>query len=283
MRPSLINVFKQIVLSLILLSGLHLTNCKVVDDCSILEPSCNPLATLLVLDFLNPRSIAGLNFWFDASAAGKIDGATINTWPDSSGNGYLGIASGSPVFRSNAFGSRPGVTFNSSSVVAANVSGFSQDFVFAFVVKRSSFGTFQNIINFDNATGGSNGFSLYFNTFDNFRMDKTGCCGGVTPGTLYTTSGAVQITVTGSSSAPPTFYDAGTAITTGTIQSYTPGSVVTLGASSTGGQVLFGEIAEVVHYKTLLSAENITLLNCYLTRKYSIPSNLTCPSNLFPL
>ena len=63
----------------------------------------------------NPRQVPGLKLWLDPWQLGLADGATVATWPDSSGSGNSATAVNSPTYGQSRINGRPAVVLASAS------------------------------------------------------------------------------------------------------------------------------------------------------------------------
>jgi hypothetical protein len=82
----------------------------------------NPAGLIYTVSF-SPADIPGLQAWWKADALALADGASVSTWPDSSGNGHNATQTGTarPTFRVSGLNGRPAVRFAVISTQFLNV------------------------------------------------------------------------------------------------------------------------------------------------------------------
>ena len=250
-----------------------------------------PLGVMASARSFSPKSITGLNAWYDASTiSGFSDGASLTSWSDASGNGYhLAPAATAPLYRAGIIGanirSDKGVVhFNSSIETRAlynttepNGDAPEQTIV-AVVYRASGMPTVKMGITSgaDNVNGG-----LY--------LAQRGTAGTSYPyEAALTASGVVDFSGSNLVMSEDRFNiiigaysDAGNLVRyrqNGSEQVWS-GVTSSLGAST--GRVVgawqnrtadywFGYMAEILHYTSYLTTEQCQQLEAYLTAKWSI-------------
>lgn len=115
--------------------------------------------------FEDPSDLVGLQLWYDADQLALTDGADVESWPDSSGQGrtLTGVA---PTFKTNQLNGRPGVEFDGALEYLTHLAGapfVNGDQVTVFAVYKRGIGI-------------SNGRILAFNSVGHDTDDYTAPC-----------------------------------------------------------------------------------------------------------
>ena len=238
-----------------------------------------------------PRAISGIGLWLRADSMALANGAAVNPWNDSSGNGnnfpggggatfQTAVINGLPVVRIAGFGF--GLGAGSPSGLYVNDSGS----FFSVSKLNGAPGTAVSILTLGGCPNGGRGFlfqgttgklsvtrycnmdNLVFNTspgFTNFRIHSilqngTSLVNGYLDGSLDATNNTIT--------APGQGYN-----------NFGGGNYVYYIANSSGGTD-FGniDIAEILFYNVFLNATDMKKIHCYLSAKYALPLNgVSCP------
>lgn len=238
-----------------------------------------------------PRAISGIGLWLRADSMALGNGANVNPWNDSSGNGNNFPASGTPTFQNAVINGLPVVRITGSGfgLGAGSPTGLyiSDSGSFFSVSKLNGApATSVSILTLGGCPNGGRGFlfqgttgklsvtrycnmdNLVFNTspgFTNFRIHSilqngTVLVNGYLDGNLDATNNTIT--------APGQGYN-----------NFGSGNYVYYIANSSGGTD-FGniDIAEILFYNVFLNATDMKKIHCYLSSKYAIPLNgVSCP------
>jgi autotransporter-associated beta strand protein len=203
-----------------------------------------------------PNTISGLSLWLKADAITSLaDGATVNTWPDSSGNALTVTRdAGAPVFRTNVLNGQPVVRFTTDGGSSFNFPQLTDIRTVFWVVKE----------NLANSTGhfllgdddkfhfhrGSAGEIWSTNTSANIRNGTTRLMGQA---------------VTGTSTALGTGFRVVSVVTTGNVEASRLSR-----DRSIAGRSWDGDVAEVIIYNRALTQSEEAMVGNYLAGKYGL-------------
>jgi hypothetical protein len=218
------------------------------------------------IDTFSPKSIYGLEFWFDANKiTGLSDGDAVSTWIDSSGNGNdlsQSNASYKPQYKTNILNGKPVVRFGGNDYLYNALFSGSQPSTIFIVWSISTTTASQNPIDSRNA-GNRNDL---FRSGSNYISINAGTAlaGELSSGVLAHMIHALIFNGTSSAiyknGSQTAFGNAGTQGMTG----------ITLGASYADTAPLTGDIAEVFRYNSAFSSYNRKKGERYLSHKYGI-------------
>ena len=110
------------------------------------------ISSFLPPSSVTPSSLSGLAWWFKADTLlpSLANGASVNYWPDSSGNKYLAslaIGSTAPTFNTSALNGYPAVVFAGLGAMSINDRYFNPFAGTLFVVyKASTFTNYQSVV-----------------------------------------------------------------------------------------------------------------------------------------
>ncbi len=113
----------------------------------------------------SPLALSGLVAWWDASSIGLADGTAVDTWADSSGNGFTltGTLTARPVYKTNIKNGLPVVRFDGSNDVMTNTSfsDFADNYtVFCVMALSASAGSPNGVFEVSKGTANT-GFLLF--------------------------------------------------------------------------------------------------------------------------
>ena len=229
--------------------------------------------------------LTGLVSWYKADSLSASDGDLVDSWADSSGNGWTLSASGGsrPTYRASETNSLPAVEFNgSSNILSSGQNAVPVNLQVAAVVDFASLKTYQGLVAIDgNATpayhndffqwfgyatgnslvGGNGRFRQYSDAYSaGPSVIRTGLCSGLR--TLSIRNGDMTTApVNTSYLAPPA---AGSAY-------------IHLGYVGLGGSYLSGSISELVIYSDAEPSSGVWVEG-YLAHKYGVALE---PGHLF--
>jgi hypothetical protein len=238
-----------------------------------------------------PRAISGIGLWLRADSMALANGASVNPWNDSSGNGNNFPSSGSATFQSAVINGLPvvriagfgfGLGAGTPTGLYVNDSGS----FFSVSKLNGAPGAAVSILTLGGCPNGGRGFifqgttgklsvtrycnadNLVFNTspgFTNFRIHSilqngTSLVNGYLDGNLDATNNTIIAAGQG-------------------YNNFGGGNYVYYIANSSGSTD-FGniDIAEILFYNVFLNATDMKKVNCYLSVKYALPLNgVSCP------
>jgi len=214
----------------------------------------------------------GLKLHLDASAlTGLSDGATVNTWTDMSGlNNHATRTSGAPTYETNELGGKPVVRFPNGG--SANFS-FPEmtDIRTVFWVIKETTGNLHFLM------GHSNNYDFHRGDGTTQLWSNSWASPNIKNGTTRLNGPAVN----GTTTALPAGWNLISLGTTGNV------TANRLTSDRTYGRTWEGDIAEVLIYNTVLTAEQELAVGGYLTAKYALTTSyptgltvsLTSPAN----
>lgn len=209
----------------------------------------------------SPTQIAGLKLWLKASTINLTDGTAVSSWADSSGLGNnVSQATGAqqPIYKTGIVNGKPIVRFDGvNDLLSGSDLGLSQPFTVCCVVKASSGGIFQDIVDqgVPSATvHNSNNFAMYAgNTVDG----STNIIGA-----FHTFIGIYN-------GASSTGYTNGNSDISGDVGAFNT-SGLTIGNNAGATSSFTGDIAEVLIYNSALSSTNRSNIQSYLKTTYGL-------------
>lgn len=223
---------------------------------------------LIQLESFNPRDIAGLQLWLDASQInGLNDGDPVSTWIDLSGNGNdvtQATASKKPTYQTSEINGKPCLRFDGVDDFLINTLFIAAQPLTILCVSKLTVG------------------KTYSRMFDGGASSRL-LIGQQGPNELLFYAGSTSPTYIRATPWPWSFYTGifngsgsqqflnGTLL--GTADPYNWGLIeLRVGCGWWQGDNEFwaGDIAELIIYNTTLSAGNLTLLHAYIAAKYGI-------------
>lgn len=214
-----------------------------------------------------PLSIAGCQFWFDASQiTGLSDGDSVTTWSDLSGNvrhaTQSGAATMKPTYKANIIGGKPVLRFDGGDFLALTSYTIPASLSIFAVIRRASAGT--NFLSFANLSGTRYApwwysdnviYSAYWANFN-------------THGTANTSTGNFIIAGIKSGTTSNVVRRNGAQVGTTQTPQASVGAFDTIGRLNTIYNVT--DIAELIFYDSALSAADYGAVEAYLSAKYGI-------------
>jgi hypothetical protein len=225
----------------------------------------------------DPSTITGLKLWLKADSLALTDGASVNTWTDSSGlnNDFTSVVS-APTFKTNIVNGKPVIRFNGTNQGLANTTagiiptGSTFHTIFGVVSAASTSAGDHDIFDTGSAGGGAvyfrrngaNAVHVHNSAGYVFCQDTGGIVAGAwnvltadwngsnihiwRNGTLKDTTGATLLTVTG--------------------------TLNSVGIDTIDSNINFwdGDIAEILIYNSALSSTDRGNVETYLISKYAI-------------
>lgn len=241
----------------------------------------------------SPSTLPGLYSWHKADAiTGFSDGASVNSWADSSGNGWT-LTNGStnlPTYTASvtALASKPALAFFTGTTAQARLgsstaqgSQATQTLTAVFV--PTAFTSSQTMVAGGQASGG---LAIYYTSGRAIQVVRTGTAVMVTSATLLTAGQPYVVTVDFDNTGSINLYINGTRDTGSAVNHNYPalsGTGFHVGANSGNGEPFYGYLAEVVHCTTVLGAKARAGLHSYVSDKYGITvsdyTTATVPAN----
>jgi hypothetical protein len=206
----------------------------------------------------NPRSIANLTAWYDASNTGSITIATgVSQWNDLSGNGnhlVQGTGNNQPLYNAAQINGRPVLSFDGSNDTLRVAFTLSQPYTIFCVGRYTGANPSSNYTMFDGFTGGNRGRHAWGSTTATAGLLANAGTSLFGAGTYNMTQAAVHEVVFDGANSILSWN--GTATNTGNTGTTAPGGL-TLGAFGNGSSSFMeGQIAYVLVYsRALLAAE----------------------------
>ncbi len=215
----------------------------------------NPSATATAA----PDSIANLAMWLKADAiTGLADGATVNTWTDSSTNARNAtLLSGTPVFKTNVLNGKPVVRFSTDGESGFSFPQMTDIRTVFWVVKETATTGIHFLLGDDNnyhfhrGTGGPLWSAT--NASANIRTGTTRLMGTTVDGTATSLGSGYRIV---------------SVVTSGNVEASRLSKDRSIAARSWDG-----DVAEVIIYNRALSTAEEARVGNYLAEKYALAVN----------
>ena len=214
-----------------------------------------------------PNQISGLAMWLKADAiTGLADGATVNSWPDSSGNNRNAtLSAGAPVFKTSIQNGKPVVRFPTDGNSGFAFPQMTTIRTVFWVVKESSPST-----------------HFLLGDDDKYHFHR-GATGGTIWDAGYSTtsvrSGTTRLngsTVNGTSTALGSGFRLVSLVTSGNVEASRLSK-----DRSISGRSWDGDVAEVIVYNRALSANEELLVGSYLAQKYALATSYVGAAPLY--
>lgn len=207
----------------------------------------------------------GLLARYRADSVAGGDGATVTTWPDTSGNGYDATGTGSPVLKLNIINGQPIVRFAGSQYVTSTVASTNANNSGVYLLSKSSSpSSFQTLAMF-----GTSNDAFYNQSSSAYRINAA--VGGSVPSTFllngYSSGRDVNASITffrGQQQAE----GKAQGVTTNTQTSFR------LAGYTSGGFTWAGDIAEAFVYSPPLSVKDYNQLASYASQRYGLSLSL---------
>lgn len=245
-----------------------------------------PIASLATVQLagsaFSPPAPGNLKLWLNASQLSTTysDNSSVITWVDSSGLGFdvsQATAASQPVFKTNVVNGQPVVRFDGSDDLLSNNTFFDlADNYTVFVVSAWTNTTNGRFVQVNNSSQQS-GFAFLSNDTPNgLRFACVDGAATVAANSVVTYSDATFRVLTGLANgvgSPVKAFVNGSLVATSS-SNYTPANTQTLSllnvGSNNGGEVLRGDLAEVLIYASSLTQTQQRLVERYLGFKYGI-------------
>lgn len=218
----------------------------------------------------SPKSISGLNVWWDGSDpngtdVAPVNGATISTWVDKSGNGYNATASVAGTYSSSPVGVNFGTTGYYTTNYPANPTNES-----CFIVFNKSSNNQMMMIG-----ANSGGREVAMQTGTIFGIVNSGIAWGatMTAGSATGVSHIGEAFVSGGTSTSITFNGGITLTGPTAVPAFTSGVLTNLGREGSFLQYI-GYIQEILFYNSVLTLSQRQQVEGYLAWKWGVQTNL---------
>lgn len=214
-----------------------------------------------------PASVSGLHVWFKADAiTGKVDGDTVSTWADSSGNGRTATAPAGqePTYKTSILNGQPVVRFSASStkrMATAAWTALSQPYT-VFIVGSTKNTAFSQLL--DGIASG-NRVAYYRHTSDN-DFDVFAGSSSVNTLSSMSTNRIHTLVVNGASTRARHNGGAGVGLNSGTHTLTGLTLANRFDATFESG----GDMAELLLYTGAVSLSDMNLVGDYLATKYGL-------------
>ena len=211
----------------------------------------------------SPDSIANLALWLKADAiTGLADGATVNTWNDSSTNARNATrTTGAPIYKTNVLNGKPVVRFPTDGASSFNFQQMSDIRTVFWVVKETATTNPHFLLGDDDKfhfhRGGNGPIWSSTNASANIRNGTTRLMGN---------------SVNGTTTALGTGYRLVSVVTTGNAEASRLSSDRTQ-----SGRSWDGDVAEVIIYNRALTEAEESSVGNYLAEKYALTANYPTP------
>lgn len=203
-----------------------------------------------------PDSIANLSLWLKADAlTGLTDGATVNTWTDSSVNArHATRLAGAPVFKTNVLNGKPVVRFPADGESGFSFPQLSDIRTVFWVVKETATSSAHFLLGDDNNyhfhRGTSGPIWSSTNTSANIRSGTTRMMGNLVNGTSTPLGSGYRLI---------------SVVTAGSVEASRLSKDRSIAARSWDG-----DVAEVIIYNRALSEVEESKVGTYLAQKYAL-------------
>jgi hypothetical protein len=215
---------------------------------------------------------SGLSAWYRADSIAQADGTAVTTWPDL-GKRFSGSAPGptnQPTYKTNIVNGQPVVRFDGTSdeIWSNAPSGDPEQTVFA-VVRPTDRAATRTI----RGTDPNAGLQVRLEASTGIPQLIKQADSDVAYGTTAVPAAAFSIltVVFSESSGTYAFYLNGTDAGSGVHESILPTTNTTIGTNDGSGTERFlGDIAEIITYDRVLTADERSSVHDYLTSRYAI-------------
>lgn len=224
----------------------------------------------------NPIPASAPKLWFDASTLELSDGTAVDTWTDSSGNGYDATATLTtrPLLKTNIVNGKNVVRFDGSNdyMTCGNAYAWGTDLTFVVVFKFNAVVNFQQIIS--KSTGGAGGMELRRNV-GNDLLQFTDNVASTISGTANLDAFHIHVCQFNNTTFSNGYFKDG-ATNNGSNTFAAPMSdkstSILLGARNVGTPALFAnmDLAEIVVYDRVITTTERDAIEVYLGSKYGI-------------
>jgi hypothetical protein len=219
----------------------------------------------------NPKSISGLNVWWDGADPNgtgvvPVNGASIATWVDKSGNGYNATASVAGTYSSSPVGVNFGTTGYYTTSYPANPTNESCFIVF----NKSS----NNQMMMIGANTGGREVAMANGTL--FGMVNSGVtwAASMSAGSATGVSHLGEAFVSGGTSTYVNFNGAVTLTGPSAVTAFTSGVLTNLGREAGASFQYLGYIQEILFYNSVLTLAQRQQVEGYLAWKWGVQTNL---------
>jgi len=218
-----------------------------------------------------PKSISGLNVWWDGADPNgtgvvPVNGATINTWVDKSGNGYNATASVAGTYSSSPVGVNFGTTGYYTTSYPANPTNES-----CFIVFNKSSNNQMMMIG--TAVGGRE-VAMQSGTIFGTVNSKVGWSATMSAGSATGVTHLGEVFVSGGTSTYVNFNGAVTLTGPSAVTAFTSGILTNLGREAGAEFQYLGYIQEILFYNSVLTLSQRQLVEGYLAWKWGVQTNL---------
>lgn len=212
----------------------------------------------------SPADLNGLAAWWKADTVALADGATVTTWPDSSGNGLDLTAVGAPIYKTAGLNNQPTVRLpgTATNYLKNDSINLAQPCTAFFAARRTAAsGAVGAIV----AGSPTVDVSLFINAGQTFGAFAGGV-GGLTAAAASATVAHVFAVVLNGASSTVGVDALGSTFNIGA-NGFTAGITVGARANRTG-EFFDGDVGEICLYTGALGATQATALLTYLGSKY---------------
>ncbi|MEQ7847726.1 LamG-like jellyroll fold domain-containing protein [Nocardioides kribbensis] len=92
--------------------------------------------------YTSPTSLPGIQAWYDPSAIGLVDGASVDSWTDKGGSSYTATSTSTsrPTYKTQGIGTAPAVLFAAQQRMLSNLPASTSPFTLIFTAKPTGTG-----------------------------------------------------------------------------------------------------------------------------------------------
>lgn len=223
----------------------------------------------------SPASVAGLYLWLKADAiTGLNDGDAVATWVDSSSSGAdatQGTAGNRPTYQTAEVNSLPCVRFDGTDDYLTSVASAGSKPITIFVVlKVTNFLDFR-VIWGSQGGAGDRGYEYRINQTSGVQnVDHALTANIGSSSTAVPLNTWCYLAFSYSNTGGFTFYENGVSDGTGTADFTIQEPGVVIGGRNGGSLSFLGDIAEIFAYDSVITGDDLTNINTYITDKYAL-------------
>lgn len=219
----------------------------------------------------NPKSISGLNVWWDGAdpngtGIAPVNGASIATWVDKSGSGYNATASVAGTYSSSPVGVNFGTTGYYTTSYPANPTNESCFIVF----NKSS----NNQMMMIGTNAGGREVAMQNGTTFGTVNSKVGWSATMSAGSATGVTHIGEVFVSGGTSTYVNFNGAVTLTGPSAVTAFTSGILTNLGREAGAEFQYLGYIQEILFYNSVLTFVQRQQVEGYLAWKWGVQTNL---------
>jgi len=217
-----------------------------------------------------PDKTPGLQLWLDAAAiTGLADGDAVSSWPDLSANGYHATqadAAKKPTYKTNILNGKAVVRFDGGDFLASSCPADTKPVTIFFVATFTNFTTGRSVLG--PSADGARQLRASGTTGKASLLQAAIAPVGSSDGAIMAAS-PVIVAVTFGAAGVAFFINGVASGSAASAATFTAGATTLVGSRTTAlNDPMMGDIAELLQYSGVLSADDLTKVTNYLKSKW---------------